>query len=219
MRQLLVMVLLALACRADSLRLRNGSVVTGTFLGGTADDIQFLVGDDLRHFARRDVLEVNFGTENARAAVPEPPPQPIDVGPDYVGAPFLRGANGYIPLELENGQMARTGGMYGGGGTVYRIRGAQSPVRVNQRDRIVFVIRVRPGDQPPRQYQLYRLEPRMGYRQTQPAMGGPPPALPLTMRNVGPSLYEITPARQLYPGEYALSASGSNESYCFGVDY
>ena len=59
----------------------------------------------------------------------------------------------------------------------------------------------------------------MGYRQTQPTMGGLPAAMPVSMRNVGPSLYEITPTRPLYPGEYALSPANSNESYCFGVDY
>jgi hypothetical protein len=215
-----VALVLALASPADTLRLRSGAVVNGTFLGGTSDDIRFLVNENIEHYPRADVVAIDFGSDGARSAPRDA--QPIDVGPDYIGAPFLRGANGYIPLEQETGTMARTGGgMYGGmgGGTVYRIRGARSPVRVRQGDRIVFVIRMRPGDDPPRQFQLFRLESRMGYRQTQPVMGGMPQSLPVMIRNIGGSLYEITPTHPLYPGEYAMSPAGSNESYCLGVDY
>ena len=140
------------------------------------------------------------------------------MGPDIVGAPFLRGSSGYIPLEREIGMMSRGGGMYGMGATVYRIQGPRSPVRVRQRDRLVFVVRLNRGGDP-RQFQLYRLESRMGYRQTQPTMGGTPPGLPVTINEAGDSVYEITPARALYPGEYAVSPMNSNESYCFGVDY
>jgi hypothetical protein len=75
-----------------------------------------------------------------------------------------------------------------------------------------------PGSDPG-QFQLYRLESRMGSRQTQPAMGGAPPGLPVTINKVGDSVYEITPTRGLYPGEYAVSPMNSNEGYCFGVDY
>jgi hypothetical protein len=59
----------------------------------------------------------------------------------------------------------------------------------------------------------------MNYRQTQPAMGGTPPAIPVSIRKIDDLLYEIAPARALYPGEYAVSPINSNESYCFGVDY
>jgi hypothetical protein len=208
---------LAMSSQADTLRLRNGSTVNGSFLGGTADDIRFLVNDEVQHYARAGVAEIIFGTIDAPSAGPEATPR-IDMGPDIVGAPFLRGSSGYIPLEREIGMMSRGGGMYGMGATVYRIQGPRSPVRVRQRDRLVFVVRLNRGGDP-RQFQLYRLESRMGYRQTQPTMGGTPPGLPVTINEVGDSVYEITPARALYPGEYAVSPMNSNESYCFGVDY
>lgn len=208
---------LAMSSQADTLRLRNGSTVNGSFLGGTADDIRFLVNDEVQHYARAGVAEIIFGTIDAPSAGPEATPR-IDMGPDTVGAPFLRGSSGYIPLEREVGMMSRGGGMYGMGATVYRIQGPRSPVRVRQRDRLVFVVRLNRGGDP-RQFQLYRLESRMGYRQTQPTMGGTPPGLPVTINEVGDSVYEITPARALYPGEYAVSPMNSNESYCFGVDY
>ena len=211
--------ILALASQADTLRLRNGSTVSGSFLGGTADEVRFMVDDQVQRFPRAEVAAVVFSSIDAPSAAPAPAPAPkIDMGPDVVGAPFLRGASGYIPLEQEYAMMSRSGGMYGMGGTVYRIQGPpRSPVRVRQSDRIVFVVRLSSGADP-RQFQLYRLESRMGYRQTQPTMGGSPPGLPMSINKIGDSVYEITPMR-LYPGEYAVSPMNSNNSYCFGVDY
>jgi len=212
----MVALVLAMSSQADTLRLRNGSTVNGVFLGGTAEDVRFSVNDDVQHYARADVAEIIFSSINGPSARPEVPM--IDRGPDVAGAPFLRGSSGLIPLEREIGMMSRGGGMYGTGSTVYRIQGPRSPVRVRQGDRLVFVVRLNPGGDP-RQFQLLRLESRMGYRQTQPAMGGTPPSLPLTIQQIGDSVYEITCARALYPGEYAISPMTSNESYCFGVDY
>jgi hypothetical protein len=86
---------------------------------------------------------------------------------------------------------------------------------VRQSDRIVFVVR----GIDPRQFQLYFLESRMGYRQTQPIMGGMPPSWPVSIRKIGDNVYEFTPTRPLHAGEWALSPMNSNDSYCFGVDY
>jgi hypothetical protein len=215
-RLTILALVLALSIQADTLRLRNGSIVNGSFLGGTADDVRFLVNDEVQHYARNDVAEITFGSTNPSSAAPEAPR--MDMGPDIVGAPFMRGASGYIPLEREVAMMARSGGMYGMGGTVYRVQGSRSPVRVRQAYQIVLVVRLNSGGDP-RQFQLFRLEPRMNYRQTQPTMGGTPLALPVTIKRVGDSVYEITPTRPLYPGEYAVSPMNSNDSYCFGVDY
>jgi hypothetical protein len=220
----LMTVVLATSISADTLRMRDGSVVNGSFLGGTSYDIRFLVNDEVRHFARAHVAEIVFGSDSALASPSPDSRRPaagaprVDPGPDYAGAPFLRGSNGYIPLEREVGMMMRGGGMYGMGGVVYRVQGQRSPVRVRQGDRIVFVVRLSAGGDP-RQFQLFRLEPRMGYRQTPPGMGGGPTPLPTTINQVGDSVWEIIPVRVLYPGEYAVSPTNSNESYCFGVDY
>ena len=213
----IAVLVLAISSQADTLRLRNGSTVDGSFLGGSADEVRFSVGDDIRRYARSDVAEIIFTSSPGSPAASE---APIDLGPDIAGVPYLRGASGYIALERQVGMMARSGGgMYGmGGGTVYRIQGGRSPVRVRQGDRLVFVVRLNSsGDA--RQFQLFRLESRMGFRQTQVTMNGNPPSLPLTINRVSDSVYEITPGRALYPGEYAISPASSNESYCFGVDY
>jgi hypothetical protein len=210
---------LVLTTRADTLRLRDGSTVTGDFLSATAGDIRFSVNGEVQHYARADVAGIDFTAAPAETPATASEPGWVLRGPDYVNAPFLRGANGFIALELEAATASRGGGIYGfGGATVYRVPGARSPVRVHQADRIVFVVRLDSGWDP-RQFQLFRLDSRMGSRQTQPAMGGSPPALPVTINKVGDSVYEITPSRPLAPGEYAVSPLNSNNSYCFGVDY
>ncbi len=207
-------------CPADTLRLRNGATVSGSWVGGTADEIRFLVNDQVQRYPRADVMEVVFNSPTAPPAGPgAPPPARIETGPTIVGAPFLRGASGLIPLEREIGMMVRSNTMYGMGPTVYRIQGGRSPVRVRQGDRVVFVVRLNPGADP-RRFELYPLESRMNYRQTQPSRGGGRPlGLPVTIAKIGDSVYEISPARPLYPGEYSFSPIDSNESYCFGVDY
>ena len=219
---------LALATPADKLRLRDGSTVTGDFVGATADDIRFSVNGLVQHYARQNVAGIDFGIAPAGPAPNDTAPPPVNNsgepdwvvrGPDYVDAPFLRGANSFIPLERETAMQTRGGGIYGmGGATVYRIQGARSTVRVRQNDRIVFVVRLDSGWDP-RQFQLFRLESRMGYRQTQSSMGGSPPVLPVNINKVGDGVFEITPARALAPGEYSVSPANSNDSYCFGVDY
>jgi hypothetical protein len=204
-----------MASPADTLHLRNGSAVNGSFLGGTADDIQFLVNERVRHYARADVTEITFGSINPPSDVSDAPS--IEFGPDIAGVPFLRGTSGYITLERVIAAMSRSGGVYGAGSTVYRVPGARSPVRVSQGDRLVFVVRFNSGGARP-QFQLYRLDPRRDYRQTPPVVRGLPPNLPVTIHRVGPTVYEITPVGVLDSGEYAVSPTNSNESYCFGVD-
>ena len=66
----IVAVVLAMSSQADSLRLRNGSIVNGSFLGGTADDVRFMVGDNVQHYARTDVAEIVFGSINAPSTRP-----------------------------------------------------------------------------------------------------------------------------------------------------
>jgi hypothetical protein len=211
----------AISTEADTLRMRDGSTVDGDFQGATQDDIRFSVNGLIQHFARANVAEIIFGpVDTPPAATSTPPPRNTgEAGPDYVDAPFLRGANGYIPLEKEYAAASRMGGVYGmGGGTVYRVQGAHSNVRVRQSDRIVFVVRL-DAVSDPRQFQLYRLNSAMGYRQTQPTYGGAPPIVQLNIKKVGDSVFELTPTRALYPGEYAVSPANTNDSYCFGVDY
>jgi hypothetical protein len=215
---------LAMIIQGDTLRLRSGGTVTGSFLGGTANEVRFMVDDQVRRFPLADVVAVDFSgamtssEERVAPIVDPPPPVRADPQPNVVGVPFMRGAAGLISLESEMPMLVRNNTMYGmGGGTVYRIQGPQSPVRVRQGDRLVFVVRLTSGD--PRQFQLYRLESRMNYRQTQATMGGSPMGMQVSINRVSDSVYEIAPTRNLPPGEYAISPMNSSVTYCFGIDY
>jgi hypothetical protein len=220
---ILALALLA-ASQADTIRLRNGSTLTGTWLGGDTGEVRFMVDDRVQRFPRADVVEVDFTSIGAGSPVdgggsigPITPPPPVAAQPDVVGVPFMRGASGLISLEQEYGMMARSNSMYGMGGTVIRIQGSMSPVRVRRGDKLVFVVRLNSGNDP-REFALYALESRMNLRQTQPTRGGQPPMVPLMINKVGDSTYEISPGRQLYPGEYAISPINSSQMYCFGVN-
>ncbi len=209
------------AGHADTLRLRNGTAVTGSWLGGSGDEVRFMVDDRVQRYPRADVVSVDFTSNEVTNAIDPVVPAaapPRALEPQVTGVPFMRGASGFLSLERAYAMPVRSNSPYGMGQSVYRIQGPQSPVRVGRGDKIVFVVRLNSGDDP-RRFELYQLESRMNYRQTQSTMGGRPPALPVTIAKIGDSTYEISPARQLYPGEYSFSPINSNESYCFGVNY
>ncbi len=58
---------------ADTLELKNGSVIKGTYLGGTEREINFRVGSRIQHFAVDDVSSVTFDMPVSETA---PPPEP-----------------------------------------------------------------------------------------------------------------------------------------------
>lgn len=60
---------------ADTLRLRNGSVVTGTYLGGTARQVRFDTGDRIATFDVGEVSGIEFQPAEAAQAAPTPPPE------------------------------------------------------------------------------------------------------------------------------------------------
>jgi hypothetical protein len=58
-----------LSARADTLTLRDGTTVTGTWLGAGAGQISFRVNNQVRTYPRSDVSEVIFAADE-----PAPPP-------------------------------------------------------------------------------------------------------------------------------------------------
>ncbi len=133
-----------------------------------------MVDDQVRTYPRADVVEVDF-TADGLANPVAPIAPPAEIRPDVVGVPLVS-ASGLIPLEREIGMMVRNNTMYRAGPPVYRIQGAQSPVRARRGDKIVFVVRLR-SDGDSRRFELYPLASRMNYRQTQPARGAGPAAV------------------------------------------
>jgi len=60
---------LLVSARADTLTLRDGTTVTGTWLGAAAGQISFRVNNQVRTYPRSDVSEVIFSADQAA-----PPP-------------------------------------------------------------------------------------------------------------------------------------------------
>ena len=60
---------------ADTLYLKNGTVVGGTYLGGTARQVRMDLGDRVASYDLADVTKIEFQSVSA-AAAPEPPPPP-----------------------------------------------------------------------------------------------------------------------------------------------
>jgi hypothetical protein len=74
-------IVLGLVCAAagwaDTLTLRNGQVINGTYLGGTARTIKMEVGDAIQTYDVTDIATLDFtaGAPAAAAPTPQPPPQ------------------------------------------------------------------------------------------------------------------------------------------------
>lgn len=83
---LVVLILLAAsAAIADELRLRNGAVLTGSYVGGDTRSIRFIGADgNLNTYAVGDIESLHFVTA---AAVAAPAPQPYRAAPAPAPAP------------------------------------------------------------------------------------------------------------------------------------
>lgn len=74
------MLLAASILRADSLELRNGSLIRGKFTGGTDSEITFLVGSSVQTYNLADIVSLRFGAER-----PDLPTRPSSL-PEGPGA-------------------------------------------------------------------------------------------------------------------------------------
>jgi hypothetical protein len=79
----------ALSGFADTLELKNGSVIKGTFIGGSEAQISFRVGSTVQHYPVADIVSLKFDSEPARSASDNgfaPRPQPAYAAPAPVAA-------------------------------------------------------------------------------------------------------------------------------------
>src|ERR1700739_4733002 len=67
---------------ADSLELKNGSLIKGKFLGGTEAEISFQVGSTVQKYNVADIVSLKFDSEGGTSA---PAPQPQSSLPDDPG--------------------------------------------------------------------------------------------------------------------------------------
>jgi len=94
---LTVLTLVASMAWADTLELKNGSLIKGQFLGGTKNEISFQVGSTVQKYNVADIVSLKFDSEGA-ASAPAPQPQSslpddpatvahIEIKPAYVTIP------------------------------------------------------------------------------------------------------------------------------------
>lgn len=81
---------------ADTLTLRNGQVIQGTFIGGTARQIRMDLNGETRSYDVTDIVSLSFNDQSGAAAVAPPPyyPPPSSSSASANGAPRLRRAPG-----------------------------------------------------------------------------------------------------------------------------
>jgi hypothetical protein len=73
----------AVAAQASTLKLKDGRQFEGTYLGGTAQQVQFLINGQVRVFDASQVYEIDFATPQSApdAAQPPAPPSPPPAPP------------------------------------------------------------------------------------------------------------------------------------------
>ena len=88
MRLLQIAIALAVASVgfADTITLRNGQVVNGTFLGGTARLVRVDVGDQVQTFDITDIVRIEFGGPPPQAPPPPPREEAMAPPPKSAGA-------------------------------------------------------------------------------------------------------------------------------------
>jgi hypothetical protein len=77
----------AVSAPADSLELKNGSLINGRFMGGTQTGINFQVGSSVQSYDVTDVRSLRFGSEvqGAPSSIPSKQPRaPLEMGQDEV---------------------------------------------------------------------------------------------------------------------------------------
>jgi hypothetical protein len=81
MRLFGALLLLCAACTADTVTLRSGQVIQGSYLGGDARNVRFAVGNQVETYRVDDISSISFGDSGAAASQPQaeppaPPPPP-----------------------------------------------------------------------------------------------------------------------------------------------
>ena len=61
---------------ADSLELKNGSMIKGKFVGATESQISFKVGSSVQQYSISDIVSIKFDSERAAGEMPTRPSAP-----------------------------------------------------------------------------------------------------------------------------------------------
>jgi hypothetical protein len=83
-------VLFALGLAADSVVLRTGKTIEGTYLGGDARRVRMAVGDEVQTIAVEDITQIRFGTDAATAPAAAKTRRKVEIlRPDAVTTPVV----------------------------------------------------------------------------------------------------------------------------------
>lgn len=150
------------------------------------------------------------------SAAPRSTPSRIVSQPDEIGMVYFWNGTGLVPLEVNRAAPHKSGSA-----EYWEMAGPQSRVRVNEVDRLVFIVSL-PEGVDPASYSLFSLVTVNGSRRTrvQTGRGAGLVTWPVDIQiNNRSSLivYALT-VRDLPAGEYSFSPSNTNDGYCFGVD-
>jgi hypothetical protein len=108
-RALLLGLALTVLVSADTLTLRDGRRIEGTFMGGDARQIRMAVGDQIQNISVTDAVSIQFGSSPTAAITPQ---QPIVVTPQpsYTPAPVTQPQYGQTQsVQAQSGLMIPAG--------------------------------------------------------------------------------------------------------------
>jgi len=95
---------------ADTITLKNGQVVTGTYLGGTARSVRIDLGDRVQTFDVGDIVRIEFSASAPQPVAPPPAQEASPAQPAPLGITLPAGTN--ITIRMIDGvdsQTAHTG--------------------------------------------------------------------------------------------------------------
>lgn len=155
------------------------------------------------------------------------------VEPEYLGIVALidSAIGNLILLERKTPEQkikVKAMGFAGGEGYL-QIEGEQSPIRFKTDQKLEFVVRVSSQQiDPVSSIQFFRFESKKGKRRMILVKVGAmaisskstasQSAVSFDAAKYGESSFRFSAASPLLPGEYCLSAAGTNDAFCFGID-
>jgi hypothetical protein len=96
-----MLALMASVACADTLQLKNSSLIKGKFLGGTETEINFQVGTAVQTYNVADILSLKFDSEGAASAAASPPQSSLPDDPGTTVHVETKPANVTIPAGTQ----------------------------------------------------------------------------------------------------------------------
>ena len=208
----LLLMFVTLMANADTLQLRNGTSISGSWMGADPQQITFLVNNQIQAFPRADVSTVTFGVDPPQQPT-TPSSKPVD--PELIGVVYLQGESGNLTQLMriagETKTARRTFGIKIPSPERFQFTPEPSKVRIKAGQKMAFVVKLANGVDPGN-FTLLVLRIAKSDNKT------PHPPSHFNIAKFSEASYLLTPTSDLAAGEYGFHARDSNDLYCFGVD-